>query len=45
MALERFLRSRSDVGGVDEKRLTDFFSDAVYAGGIGALREHFAARG
>jgi hypothetical protein len=29
-----------DAEGADEKRLTDFFADGVYAPGIGALREH-----
>jgi ribosome-associated toxin RatA of RatAB toxin-antitoxin module len=31
-----------DAEAADEKRLTDFFADAVYGGGIAALREHFA---
>ncbi|TQM43352.1 SRPBCC family protein [Pseudonocardia cypriaca] len=34
-----------DADAADEKRLTDFFADGVYGGGIGALREHFAAAG
>jgi Polyketide cyclase / dehydrase and lipid transport len=34
-----------DAEAADEKRLTDFFADGVYGGGIGALREHFAAKG
>ena len=34
-----------DAEAADEQRLTEFFADAVYGGGIGGLREHFAARG
>ncbi|GAA5142840.1 SRPBCC family protein [Pseudonocardia adelaidensis] len=35
--------SEFDADAADEKRLTDFFADGVYAGGIAALRDHFAA--
>jgi Polyketide cyclase / dehydrase and lipid transport len=34
-----------DAEAADEKRLTDFFADGVYATGIGALRESFASKG
>jgi polyketide cyclase/dehydrase/lipid transport protein len=34
-----------DAEEADEKRLTDFFADGVYGGGIAALREHFATKG
>jgi hypothetical protein len=34
-----------DAEAADEKRLTDFFADAVYGGGIAALGEHFATKG
>jgi hypothetical protein len=34
-----------DAEAADEKRLTDFFADAVYGGGIAALGELFAAKG
>jgi polyketide cyclase/dehydrase/lipid transport protein len=34
-----------DSDAADEQRLTDFFADGVYATGIGALREHFGAKG
>lgn len=37
--------SEFDAEGADEERLTAFFADGVYATGIGALREHFAAKG
>jgi hypothetical protein len=31
-----------DADAADEERLTEFFADAVYAGGIAALRDRFA---
>ena len=34
--------SEFDADAADEQRLTEFFAGAVYGGGIGALREHFA---
>lgn len=34
-----------DADAADEERLTGFFADGVYATGIGALREHFVAKG
>jgi hypothetical protein len=33
-----------DAEAADEERLTGFFADGVYATGIGALREQFAAK-
>jgi hypothetical protein len=33
-----------DADAGDEQRLTEFFADAVYASGIGALREHFGPK-
>lgn len=32
-----------DAEAADEQRLTGFFADGVYAGGIAALRDHFDA--
>jgi ribosome-associated toxin RatA of RatAB toxin-antitoxin module len=34
-----------DADAADEKRLTEFFADAVYAGGIEALQKNFGAKG
>jgi ribosome-associated toxin RatA of RatAB toxin-antitoxin module len=34
-----------DAEGADEKRLTEFFADGVYGGGIAALRDRFATKG